>query len=82
MFCVLHQCFTEKISKSVPHNPADPITLSEAIKLDKELQAQTENDPDVDKFCLESFWGVTYCSLFTLHFIIKYFYDSKFYNNK
>ena len=39
----------DKISKSVPHNPANPITLSEAIKLDKELQAQRANDPDIDK---------------------------------
>lgn len=37
----------DKISKMVPHNPANPITLQEAIDLDKEMQYQRDTDPDV-----------------------------------
>lgn len=39
----------DKICKMVPNNPANPVTLAEAIKLDKELLKTQEGDPTVDK---------------------------------
>ncbi len=39
----------DKICKMVPNNPANPVTLGEAIKLDKELLKTQEGDPMVDK---------------------------------
>lgn len=39
----------DRICKMVPNNPANPVTLAEAIKLDKELRATQANDPAVDK---------------------------------
>ncbi|MDJ1257363.1 MAG: DNA polymerase III subunit alpha [Candidatus Midichloria sp.] len=39
----------DKICKMVPNNPANPITLSEAIALDKQLQDMRDDDPDLEK---------------------------------
>ncbi|CAK6548147.1 MAG: DNA polymerase III subunit alpha [Candidatus Midichloria mitochondrii] len=39
----------DKICKMVPNNPANPITLSEAIALDKQLQDMCDDDPDLEK---------------------------------
>jgi len=39
----------DKICKRVPNNPAHPITLPEAIALDKELQMMRDDEPDVAK---------------------------------
>lgn len=48
---VLHMPYPviDKICKMVPHNPANPITLGEAIKLDLDLQRTAESDPDIKK---------------------------------
>ncbi len=37
----------DKICKMVPVNPANPITLAEAINLDKELQYQRDSDQEI-----------------------------------
>lgn len=39
----------DRISKMVPFNPVDPVTLEKAIELDAELQKQREVDPDIAK---------------------------------
>ena len=39
----------DKICKMVPHNPANPITLKEAIDMDKELKKQGKSDPNIEK---------------------------------
>lgn len=39
----------DKICKMVPNNPANPITLKDAIALDKDLQNQAHNDPSIEK---------------------------------
>ena len=39
----------DKICKMVPNNPAHPVTLSEAIALDKQLQEMRDEDPDLAK---------------------------------
>ncbi|WHQ46464.1 MAG: DNA polymerase III subunit alpha [Candidatus Midichloria sp.] len=39
----------DKICKMVPNNPANPITLSAAIALDKQLQDMRDEDPDLEK---------------------------------
>ncbi len=39
----------DKICKMVPNNPANPITLKEAIALDKDLQQQAQDDPSIEK---------------------------------
>lgn len=39
----------DRICKMVPNNPAHPITLKEAIKIDKEMQRLNEEEPDVRK---------------------------------
>jgi DNA polymerase-3 subunit alpha len=36
-----------EICKKVPYNPANPITLAEAINLDKELQQERINNPEI-----------------------------------
>lgn len=48
---VLHMPYgaIDKICKMVPNNPANPVTLSEAIKLDKELQKSQDTDPEINK---------------------------------
>jgi DNA polymerase-3 subunit alpha len=48
---VLHMSYgaIDKICKMVPNNPANPVTLAEAIKLDKELQKSKDADPEIDK---------------------------------
>ena len=38
-----------KICKMVPNNPANPITLKEAIDMDRELNVQSKNDPNLKK---------------------------------
>lgn len=40
--------FMDKLSKKIPFNPANPITLQEAIDSEKELQEMIENDPQVE----------------------------------
>ena len=37
----------DKICKMVPNNPANPVTLSQAINLDKDLQDSRDSDPDI-----------------------------------
>ena len=39
----------DRICKMVPNNPANPVTLKEAIDLDKELQKTRDNDPDIER---------------------------------
>ena len=39
----------DKICKMVPNNPANPITLKEAIDMDKELKSQSKSDPSIEK---------------------------------
>ncbi len=39
----------DKICKMVPNNPAHPITLREAIDIDKELRYLRDTDPDIEK---------------------------------
>ncbi len=39
----------DKICKMVPNNPANPVTLSEAINLDKELKKSRDTDAQIDK---------------------------------
>lgn len=39
----------DRICKMVPNNPAHPVTLKEAISLDKELQKTAETDPDINR---------------------------------
>ena len=39
----------DRICKMVPNNPANPVTLKEAIDLDKELQNTRDNDPDIQR---------------------------------
>ena len=39
----------DKICKMVPNNPANPITLAQAIELDKELKKTSEVDKDINK---------------------------------
>ena len=39
----------DKICKMVPNNPAHPITLREAIDIDKEMQRMRDEEPDVSK---------------------------------
>ena len=39
----------DKICKMVPNNPANPVTLAEAIALDKELQKSRDTDPTIEK---------------------------------
>ena len=48
---VLHMPYgqIDKICKMIPHNPANPITLAQAIELDKELKASRKRDPEIDK---------------------------------
>ncbi len=48
---VLHMPYgvIDKICKMVPNNPANPVTLGEAIKLDKELQKSRDADPEINK---------------------------------
>ncbi|MCE2992108.1 MAG: DNA polymerase III subunit alpha [Candidatus Jidaibacter sp.] len=48
---VLHMPYgvIDKICKMVPNNPANPVTLGEAITLDKELQKSKEADPEIEK---------------------------------
>lgn len=40
---------TDKICKMVPNNPANPVTLQQAIDLDKELQYSRDTDPRIKK---------------------------------
>lgn len=40
---------TDKICKMVPNNPANPVTLQQAINLDKELQHSRDTDPRIKK---------------------------------
>ncbi len=37
----------DRISKMIPFNPLDPVTLSKALEMDKDLQAARDDDPDV-----------------------------------
>ncbi len=39
----------DKICKMVPNNPANPVTLGEAINLDKELRQQRDSDENIAK---------------------------------
>ena len=39
----------DKVCKMVPHNPANPITLKEAIDMDKELKKQGKSDTNIEK---------------------------------
>lgn len=39
----------DKICKMIPHNPANPITLGEAIAIDKNLQHERDNDSSIEK---------------------------------
>lgn len=39
----------DKICKMVPNNPANPVTLGQAIQLDKELMRQRDEDPEINK---------------------------------
>lgn len=39
----------DRISKMVPHNPANPITLQQAIDLDKEMQYLRDSNPDIER---------------------------------
>lgn len=39
----------DKICKMIPHNPANPISLKEAIDLDKDLQKESRDDPSITK---------------------------------
>ncbi|AHX11118.1 DNA polymerase III subunit alpha [Neorickettsia helminthoeca str. Oregon] len=39
----------DKICKMIPNNPANPISLQEAIDLDKDLQEERKNDETMDK---------------------------------
>jgi DNA polymerase-3 subunit alpha len=40
---------TDRICKMVPNNPANPVTLQQAIDLDKELQNSRNTDPRIKK---------------------------------
>ena len=44
----------DKICKMVPNNPANPITLKEAIDMDKELKKQGKSDSNIEKLMLIS----------------------------
>jgi DNA polymerase III subunit alpha len=48
---VLHMPYMaiDKICKAVPNNPANPVTLKQAIDLDKDLQRSRDNDPEINK---------------------------------
>lgn len=48
---VIHMPYpaVDKICKMVPNNPANPVTLKQAIDLDKELQKSRDNDPQIEK---------------------------------
>jgi DNA polymerase-3 subunit alpha len=48
---VLHMPYPviDRICKMVPNNPTNPVTLKEAISLDKELQRQAENNHEIDR---------------------------------
>lgn len=48
---VLHMPYglIDKICKMVPVNPTNPVTLQQAINLDKDLQKSAENDPEIAK---------------------------------
>lgn len=37
----------DRITKMIPFNPIDPVTLSKALSMDKELQKMCQQDPDV-----------------------------------
>ncbi|WPX96296.1 DNA polymerase III subunit alpha [Candidatus Bandiella woodruffii] len=39
----------DSICKMVPNNPANPVSLKEAIDMDKELKAQSKSDPSLEK---------------------------------
>jgi DNA polymerase-3 subunit alpha len=39
----------DKISKMIPFNPVEPVTLEKAISLDPELKSQQASDPDLAK---------------------------------
>lgn len=39
----------DKICKMIPHNPVNPVTLQEAINMDKALQNMRDEDSDVNK---------------------------------
>ncbi len=39
----------DKICKMVPSNPANPITLKEAVDMDRELKLQSKSDPSIEK---------------------------------
>jgi DNA polymerase-3 subunit alpha len=39
----------DKICKMVPNNPTNPVTLQEAIELDKELKEARNTDPDIER---------------------------------
>ncbi|WP_041351394.1 DNA polymerase III subunit alpha [Neorickettsia risticii] len=39
----------DRICKMIPNNPANPISLQEAINLDKDLQKESENDESIAK---------------------------------
>ena len=44
----------DKICKMVPSNPANPVTLKEAIDMDKELKAQSRSDPAIENLIATS----------------------------
>ena len=39
----------DRICKMIPNNPAKPVTLQEAIDLDKELQKKAKEEPEVER---------------------------------
>ncbi len=39
----------DKICKMVPNNPANPVTLKQAIDMDRELKSQSKSDPSIEK---------------------------------
>ncbi len=39
----------DRITKMIPFNPIDPVTLSKAISMDKVLQEMRDNDPEIAK---------------------------------
>ena len=44
----------DKICKMVPNNPANPITLKEAIDMDKDLKSKSKSDSDMERLILIS----------------------------
>lgn len=39
----------DRITKMIPFNPIDPVTLAKALKMDRELRKMQEDDPEIGK---------------------------------